>query len=90
MYGQIDSPCISGRRCDTRGMAFVIQREGINQALAFTDDDKYDFEPDGVLKLTQGDRTTYYSPGAWDWVSTTNDHKPGPLVPRKPAGPVGG
>jgi hypothetical protein len=70
-------PSVGG--CGTLAdMAFILQRPGISLGLGFTDDDVYEFMPDGILKVTSGDRQTYYAPGAWEWVSTTSDHVQGP------------
>lgn len=63
--------------CQTPIMSFSIQRPTVDQHLAFSDHDQYTFEANGVLKVATGARITYYSPGAWEWVSSTDGHLPG-------------
>jgi hypothetical protein len=41
----------------------------------------YEFESDGILKVTSGDQVNYYSPSTWERVYSTNGHKPGKLRP---------
>ena len=66
---------VRGVRLDC--MAFRVLRPGL-QVIDFSDDDTYEFKPDGVLKVTtKGDRITYYAAGAWEYVSTENGHEPG-------------
>jgi hypothetical protein len=50
------------------------------------DDDYYQYQEHGVLKVfvKSTNTTTYYAPGAWVSVTTTDDHEP------KPKGEGGG
>jgi hypothetical protein len=61
-------------------MAFAVKlTDGTGVGTAFGDDDMFQFLPDGVLKITEGDgrKVTYYGPGFWQLVQTLDDHRPG-------------
>jgi hypothetical protein len=70
-------------------MAFAVQHH--STFTNFTDDDMYEFEPDGILKVTSGDRVVdYYSPATWQRVQSTHGHKPGLLKTGRPPKPMAG
>jgi hypothetical protein len=69
-------------------MAFSVQHH--TSFSEFTDDDVYEFESDGILKVKSGDQVDYYSPGTWERVYSTNGHKPGSLKTGRPASPMAG
>lgn len=60
-------------------MAFKLKiNRDAHNVIAGSDDDIYEFQANGILKVTIRSVETYYAPGRWEWVSTHNDHKSGP------------
>lgn len=59
-------------------MAFAVKLNDLTMAgKELSDDDSFEFLPDGILKVTEGVKVTYYGPGSWQLVQTLNDHRPG-------------
>ncbi|MET0701646.1 MAG: hypothetical protein ABWY93_18505 [Mycobacterium sp.] len=59
-------------------MAFALKLDDSSGVgTEFSDDDMYQFLPDGVLKVTEGRKVTYYGPGFWQLIQTLDDHRPG-------------
>lgn len=60
------------------GMAFALKLNDLTMAgKELSDDDSFEFLADGILKVTEGLKVTYYGPGSWQLVQTLNDHRPG-------------
>jgi hypothetical protein len=65
-------------------MAFAVKLDDpTGVGTEFSDDDMFEFLPDGVLRITEGRKVTYYGPGFWQQVQTLNDHRPGRTKPRR-------
>lgn len=65
-------------------MAFALKlNDSTGVGTEFSDDDMFEFLPDGVLRVTEGRKVTYYGPGSWQLVQTLNDHKPGHMKRRR-------
>lgn len=60
-------------------MTFRVQRpHGTGPQLPeYGNDVTYEFEEDGVLKISQAREITYYAPNAWESVSSRDGHRPG-------------
>jgi hypothetical protein len=59
-------------------MAFAVKLNDLTMAgKELSDDDSFEFLADGILKVTEGLKVTYYGPGSWQLVQTLNDHRPG-------------
>ncbi|MCV7225911.1 hypothetical protein [Mycolicibacterium komossense] len=59
-------------------MAFALKLNDLTMAgKELSDDDSFEFLADGILKVTEGLKVTYYGPGSWQLVQTLNDHRPG-------------
>jgi hypothetical protein len=69
-------------------MAFRVKfNPGSDEGIEGTDEDLYQFEEHGVLKVEAGPIVTRYSPAFWQWVETKNGHKPGKMRTKKAARP---
>ncbi|TXI50195.1 hypothetical protein [Mycolicibacter arupensis] len=65
-------------------MAFKV-KFAQNTEKDYSDDDKYDFEDGGVLKITFGNTaqwTEYHAPGTWEQVLAEHDHRKGKTAGR--------
>jgi hypothetical protein len=59
-------------------MAFALKLNDLTMVgKEFGDDDSFEFLTDGILKVTEGPKVTYYGPGSWQLIQTLNDHRPG-------------
>jgi hypothetical protein len=59
-------------------MAFALKLNDLTMVgKEFGDEDAFEFLADGILKVTEGPKVTYYGPGSWQLVQTLNDHRPG-------------
>ncbi len=59
-------------------MSFALKLNDLTMAgKEFGDDDSFEFLTDGILRVTEGLKVTYYGPGSWQLVQTLNDHRPG-------------
>ena len=66
------------------GMAFKVNRNGLEPALEFGDKDKFEIVAGGVLKIRRADRTNLYiNPAMWASIEETQSPSAGPS-PRLP------